>query len=729
MSFLNPIMLAGLAAIGIPIVIHLLNRRKFQKVVWAAMRFLQASIEKNQRRLQIEDMILLAVRCLLVALIALALARPTWRDAVSGLFGGGRTTGVILLDNSLSMGMSDGTSSRFDKAKKAAEQALDGLPTGSSMAVWLVSDTVRDVIPEPTFDLNLARKAIREATLTDRATDLGGAVGRAIEVLKTRVGARREIYLFTDGQLVGWHGLADIRSRLEKDRDEVQAHLVFVNERATRNLAVRDLRLSSGLAPVDQPLRFEVQIQNHGLDPVRDVRVTLHVDKDPVSDEFTLPVLAAGETKGVALVAKLRTPGVHAVQAQVSEDRLPADNQRTLAVRAVQQLKVLLVDGDIGDISRTSETFFLRHALNPVSPDLIPGYFIRLQIMQGNDFASAALEDFDAVILANLARFPERMLPALTSYVRRGGGLLVFPGDRIDTTFYNEQLGERASLLPSLFGQTRGKASQTDQFFSFQTKDFVHPIVTLWNDAAAGTLSSARVFQHHLLPPVRSTNNPAAAGDPLDAGLPQTVLSFADGLPAITARSFGLGRVIQFATTADTAWNDLPVRPAFVPLLHRCLGSAISRQDEGLNLRVGSTFTRTVNDELLGKDVSFTGPRKAEATRELRRVEMTGGSPTLQYDRTDVSGLYQVQVTDPSYETAFATQVDNDESSLEELTIEQYQSLRLASEVYTWSPGFSLRQTVERQRSGVEFWPAVITAALALALCECFLGQWFSRSR
>ena len=76
MSFLNPIMLAGLAAIAVPIIIHLLNRRKFQKVVWAAMRFLRISVEQNQRRMRIEDMILLILRCLLVALLALALARP-----------------------------------------------------------------------------------------------------------------------------------------------------------------------------------------------------------------------------------------------------------------------------------------------------------------------------------------------------------------------------------------------------------------------------------------------------------------------------------------------------------------------------------------------------------------------------------------------------------------------------------------------------------------------------
>src|SRR5438309_665939 len=109
MSFLNPIMLAGLIAISVPIIIHLLNRRRFQKVVWAAMRFLKLSVEQNQRRMQIEDLILLALRCLLLALLALALARPALMSNSKDVFGQSKVTGAIILDNSYSMGVSDGT--------------------------------------------------------------------------------------------------------------------------------------------------------------------------------------------------------------------------------------------------------------------------------------------------------------------------------------------------------------------------------------------------------------------------------------------------------------------------------------------------------------------------------------------------------------------------------------------------------------------------------------------
>src|SRR5215212_2487132 len=148
MSFLNPLLLFGLAAVSVPIIIHLLNRRKFQKVVWAAMRFIQTSVERNQRRMRIEDLILLALRCLLLALLALALARPALKSAGLEVFGQSKITGVIILDNSESMGMSDGTMTRFEKARKAAEQALETMPAGSATAVFLASDIVNGVIAE-----------------------------------------------------------------------------------------------------------------------------------------------------------------------------------------------------------------------------------------------------------------------------------------------------------------------------------------------------------------------------------------------------------------------------------------------------------------------------------------------------------------------------------------------------------------------------------------------------
>src|SRR3954453_23259591 len=130
---LNPLMAwIGAFAVSVPIIIHLLNKRKFQKVLWGAMRFLRVSVEQNQRRLQIEDLLLLALRCLLLFLLGLALARPTLRAfGGGGWFGQQKVTAVLLLDNSYSMSATDGAKSRVALAQDAAEEAGAAAPAGA----------------------------------------------------------------------------------------------------------------------------------------------------------------------------------------------------------------------------------------------------------------------------------------------------------------------------------------------------------------------------------------------------------------------------------------------------------------------------------------------------------------------------------------------------------------------------------------------------------------------
>lgn len=184
MTFLNPLLLFGMGAIAAPIIIHMLMNRRIKPVVWAAMRFLKAAVIKNQKKMNIEDIVLLVLRCLLLILLALALARPVFRKAGAAMTGRGVETAVIALDNSYSMGQSDGGETRFEQARQAAEQVIDSMEPGSSVAVFLFSDVVKAVIPQPTYDLNLARKTVRDAALSDRGTDVDTALKQAVSTLR-----------------------------------------------------------------------------------------------------------------------------------------------------------------------------------------------------------------------------------------------------------------------------------------------------------------------------------------------------------------------------------------------------------------------------------------------------------------------------------------------------------------------------------------------------------------
>jgi hypothetical protein len=730
MSFLNPLLLFGMAAVSVPIIIHLLNRRRFKKVVWAAMRFVQLSVEKNKKRMEIEDLILLALRCLLLFLLALALARPAWRDSAAGAFGLAKVSSVILLDNSGSMGMSDGVETRFEQARKAAEQIIDAMPAGSSVAVFLASDAAKPLLPEPTHDLNLARKVVREAQLSDRATEMYQPLEQAVETLKGRAAVQKEIYLITDGQSTGWTQLGDIQTLLTRaqesgKKENLQTHLILVGRPEERNLGIADLTLASGLSPVNRPLRFEVAVANTGSTKVENVKVSIQVDDGAVADSVVIPEVPPGQTRNASLFARLETEGWHSVAAKIGQDQLPFDDQRVLAVRGIKELQALLIDGDPGDEPREAETFFLRHAMTPVPFAEKADYFIKPRVATTAEIDGLRFDDYEVVVLANVSEITIAQAQLLERFVRRGGGLMVFPGPRTNPTFYNERLTRELKLLPAIIGDTVGDETQDGKFFHFQSKNYDHPIVSLWRNQTAGTIASARFYKYfQLIPPTDESDQ----GTNTVSGT-KVVLRFDDNSPAVVEKVLGLGRVVQFASTCDIAWNDIAVRPAFVPLLHRIMAALTQNQDQAANLPVGQPYHRRMNPELIGQDVTVVNPIHEGDERDLEKIEMVEGNPGITYASTDQNGLYQVSLDDPPTYLKFAAQSDPNESSLADLSAADLEEIGRVAIVSRWSPLVDLRQTVERHRVGAEFWLPLVFLVLLIAGAETFLAQYFSRSK
>ena len=724
MAFLNPLLLFGIIGIAAPIIIHLLAKKRIKRTLWAAMKFLKIVVEKNQRRLTLEDLILLILRCLVLIALALAMARPSFKQGGFGGFGGSNEAAIILLDNSASMSQSDGAASKFDKAQKAAEEALDALPSGSSVAVWLVSDVVKNVIPEPTRDFALARKVIRAAQRSDRGTELPAALRQAVEVMQRQTTAVKQIFLLTDGQAAGWKQLADTRLLLDSVKKDIQTRLVLVGESEQHNLGVTGLRMSSALAPVNQPVRFEVEVANYGVEEARNVQVSIGVDAEPPGDEAGIESIPPGESKRLSLFVQFRDPGFHSVTAHLPADRNPADDQRAVAVRVIGEINVLLVDGDPGVEPRESEVFYLRNALVPVPPEQREKYHIKTKTISPADLQTAKLSDYEAVVLANVLDVPEVVLAGLEKYLRAGGGLIVFPGGRMSVTFYNEQLFTERGFLPAAFGPPRGEAEQQEKFFHLQTKNYEHPIVSIWKDPAAGTLGTANFYRAFLLQPAKS-DVPRP-----DIGPPALILKYEDGQPAVMERTWGYGRVIQFSSTADSAWNDLCIRPIFVPLIHRILGAIVTRQDEHLNLRVGTKLSYVMDSEMLGKDLTITKPGAKKDATSLRRVTLQAGLPLLQFDETDIAGVYDARIGDDAVPALrFATQSDPAESRLEELSPADLKVFDGVAQIIRWSPEHSLRTALQKERTGSEFWLAFAILALVLAVAETWFGNRWSRSK
>ena len=249
MTFLNIGALFGLAAISIPIIIHLLNRFQVKQVTWAAMRFLRESIEKNQRRLQVEDLLLLLLRCLLIALLIFALSRPTWQSGAHAA-GTSQVAAVIIIDDSYSMGLTNGITTSFQRAQTAAEQVLAAFPTGSSSALFFAADNVQPVIAatdvrfQPPAPNHPAGQADRPRDRSFQRPAIGrhhAAKARGQRIEGNLPDHRRPGQRLALARPIGKQ-LADIQK-------QITVHLVLVGDAAESNLGVTDLRMETGSRP------------------------------------------------------------------------------------------------------------------------------------------------------------------------------------------------------------------------------------------------------------------------------------------------------------------------------------------------------------------------------------------------------------------------------------------------------------------------------------------------
>ncbi|MBB07967.1 MAG: hypothetical protein CMN03_06855 [Roseibacillus sp.] len=699
MNFLNQTLLWGIAAISVPIIIHLLNRRRFRRVPWAAMRFLRVSVEQNQRRMKIEDWILLLVRCGLVALLALLMARPVM-EGVSGV-PGSKVAVAIVMDNSASMGSREGETTRLALAREAAHAVLARLPGGSPVAV---AGAFRS--HEATNDHELVASRIDGISQTDRHADLLYSLEEAARSLGGQAAVEKELYLITDGHAEEWGGFAALEGRLREIAAGITIHLVMVGSPVSGNLGISRLTPAATLPAVNQPFRIDVDVTNYGGSSVLDVPVSLLVDGQPAGEQWVIDEVKPGRSESATFYASLPGVGYHRVTVALEEDNVPFDDRRTVVMRARENVNVLLVDGDPGAEDRESETFFLRHALVPVPAQEQEAYPVKPRTVSVSGLAGEELDRYHAIVLANVANIPLSFADRLARYVEAGGGLILFPGGNLRPESYNTLLHRKHKLLP----------------VSLVPRD---------EDSAAGPRTA-----------VPTETNPLGLDADLLAGVDflqgvelqagelehRQVLRYDDGTPALVESDFGQGKVFVFSSTADLEWNDFAIRPAFVPFVNRLLGGIVLNRENSLNVEAGETLRHRLDAGLAGREATVYEVGDPEALGRLTTLSEREGSSVLEFDHTGRAGAYQATVEGEPIPILFAARPSLRESSLALLGVEQLGRLGDSVTVSRWGAS-SGGVSFGRDRKGAELWWPLLLVVIALAAVEIVLAQWFSRSK
>ncbi len=549
MTFLSPLLVWGTLLGAIPLIIHLLNRRRFRRVEWAPMHYLKLTIQRNRRRIQLEQLLLLLLRMSLPILLFFYLARPILNPTglERWLGTGGRSSQVVLVDDSLSMGYAAGEAPAFQKALQIAAGLLASIRPQDHCSVVTTSAPRAPVI----HDVEGSRREEISAAVASLALSATHAAWTAVfegidEVLKSCTYPTRQLTILTDLRKSGWDRNVSAICRRFSD-ENVRVRIVDVGSDEVANISLLEF------VPVDRtilagpPSNWEAVIKNDSPRALTGSKAVLRLDDRPA--EVALPEIPPHQTARVPVSIAFPGSGPHEVSLQLAEDELPGDNQRWAAVPVKDSLLIRLVDGEPSTEPFGSEVDYLAA---PLSIGVGAAEAWRVEVVPDQDFLAQRLDPADVLVLANVAAPTPEQAERLARLVKAGMGLVIFTGPKLDVGLYNE-LFHRASdpILPfalkSLVDENiRGvfveplRPSPLEKLLELKPAALervtVRQIMTVTEQADAEK-ERVRVLARW--------NNPARSA-------------------AVSERVVGNGRVLLWTTTADRAGNDWPIEPSFV---------------------------------------------------------------------------------------------------------------------------------------------------------------------
>ncbi len=720
-NLLSPLLVWGTLLGIVPIIIHLLNRRRFKRVEWAPMRYLKMTIRRNKRRIQIEQLLLLLVRVALPVLLFLFLARPVMNPTglENWFVGTGRTSQLILVDDSLSMGYASGGPPAFHRAREVAEAVIQAAQPQDRCTLIATSAPRTPIFHEVEGGEGREAMARDVLALPQSATHAAWptVLAGVDEVVQSCTYPTRTLTIITDMRKAGWDaGVGPVARRWAEAG--LRVRVVDVGSDEISNVALE------ALIPLDRTIlaaaetHWEALVRNNSPRVLNRAKAILRVDDRPT--EVTLPEIPPRQTVKVPLTVRFPVAGMHDLSVQLPEDELSGDNQHWAAVPVKDTLLIRLVDGDPSPDPFGSEVDYLAA---PLSVGVGDAEAWRIEVAQEENFLNPRLDPADVIVLANVASPTVEQAQKLLKLVEHGTGLLIFTGSKIDTGLYNDRMGKLAPLLPAAL------KGQVDEAFHGLVIDPVRPSpIEKLLELRPSALERVPIRQTMAIDETTaspgSTRVLARWNDPGHSA-------------AIIERIVGDGRVLLWTTSADRAGNDWPVEPSFVLAVREAVRGSARPTSFDHTVTAGERPKRIVHSSQQIGNVRVTPPTGGGEPRSLTAVafeDKTSGDPSpasaIELNDTRQSGLYRLAweegMLGPQADL-FASNPDPRESGLDRLTGQNLKDLLQPLKVdvaVAKGEGNDTPSTVGR-----EVWHEMAWGLLGLLLLEPILAAWVGRSR
>ena len=719
LPFLTPWLLVGALAAGIPLLLHLLSSVRAPEMLFPTLRFLKISMDKTARRRRLEHWLLLLLRSVLLAMLALAVAEPILRTA-EGFWSDRRFAAVVIVDNSYSMDARAAAGTRFRRACSQASELLSDANHPSQAALLLTNPAGGDPA-DPTLqsDMGVLLQGLQQAGRTPPTggrAPLAETVARAAEVLAGSSVAQRAIYVFSDRQRLS---AEDLRPMPQLKKAGIPVLLVDCSEGPVSNVGVADLAIA-GRPVAGQTLELTATLINSSAED-RSVNVWLHVDGQPVGQPVTRHLSGAGKGRSRDVV-RFRHPfpeaGTHTGQVVIeSEDDLAADNVRRFALRIADRVHAVLARPAAVAGGALDPGAVIQLALDPFS-GASPTWPVKLTTVNADDLSAETLRDAQVVLAADVAAFTDAQAEAIVSFVRRGGTAVLFLGPSSSPDSYNDlfvqRVPESGGLLPGRIDRAVGQVGLTG--------DAVRAVKDLRHGYLAGLYETAADY-----PEVLVQRYFRLAGRHGDV---ENVLSAPGGDPIVCAKDFGAGRVVLVTTTASCEWNNLSATALLLPMLNRICLDAGARRGADCTYPTGRDVTiRPAGAATAGAAVNVTPP---EGPEEVLPLTAGQAGPEATFAGAARPGLYHWAVAGAGPEAAglrgaFAVNADGAECDLSQTHPLAIERALAPAEVYVRPSLREVNAAAAEAAGGSNFWAHVLAVVILLLVIEAVVANRFRR--
>lgn len=685
MVFLNPSILLGLLASLIPIVIHLLNLRKLNRIEFSTLDFLK-ELQKNKiKRIKIKQWILLLLRVLIILFIVISFARPTLENASIAGTSTAKTTSIFLLDDSPSMGIIGNNGNFFNESKENLNNLLNQFNEGDELHLLTTSGLV-DI---SSVNIQNIREKLNNTGLTGISGNFSSTFySGATELIKSD-NFNKEIYIFTDKQ----------KSELINDSlfekslrllNEAKSKVYFLNVEGEQktNFGISNLKANNQIFEQNKPISFSAVVTNYSENPGKNVVASLFMNGERVARQSI--DLGPGESKLVNFETSLKRTSFLELRAELEEDFFIADNVSYLSIFVPEQINVAIFYEKMNDIA------FLKTAL----AEAVTSGAIVINERPVSQLGSVNLNNFEVVLICG--SLGGNYSNQLKVFVENGGGIVFFPSTSLDAAGYSQ--------LYSLFNHNVGNVelieNETGFNYDFSSADYMHPVFTnLFRENVKPNIDSPilyRYFKYKAPPSVLQ------------------ILTLEDGTPFLAESRLGNGKALVYNVSPELTSSDFPISGLFAPLVNKGIYYlANTNQSDTLYFTGDKVMLNTSTFPYKNLRVE-----KPSGVSVYIPADSVKSSKYLKISETGEAGFYNIYSDDKKLD-CFVVNIHPSESNLSKYSTDEIESLFTLDDnsFVILNPGDNFAEIISQARFGSELWRLFLIIALVLAIIEMLLAR------